>query len=180
MKGESVVQECLTRREYEVAKLVAKGKTNRQVASHLLISERTVRTHLCSVFKSLGIKNRTELSLLFRDNACIEINVIAPRQKHWSDIAGPAGDCGIEPMPLSIVMQFGALTAAEIRTLKFVASGMKNDGIAEAAAVSVSTVRHNLSSIYSKLGVRNRTQAILYALRAKWITLEEITEWWCS
>ena len=51
----------LTPAEERVAALVVEGKTNREVAAALYLSERTVEGHLSHVFGKLGIKHRTEL-----------------------------------------------------------------------------------------------------------------------
>lgn len=58
--GES--PDVLTRRQREVALLVAQGLTNRQVASELSISEHTVATHVREILKSLGFSTRTQLA----------------------------------------------------------------------------------------------------------------------
>jgi len=67
-------QFTLTRREQEIATLVAHGLTNRQVALELSISEHTVATHLRRILKKLGLRSRsqvatwiTEQGLLLRD-----------------------------------------------------------------------------------------------------------------
>ncbi len=54
--------DALSRREREVATLVAGGSTNAQVAGSLFISERTVESHLASIFNKLGIDNRMQLA----------------------------------------------------------------------------------------------------------------------
>jgi len=54
-------EETLTNREREVAVLVSKGCTNRQVGKRLGITEVTVRHHLTSIFGKLRIANRFEL-----------------------------------------------------------------------------------------------------------------------
>ena len=56
----------LTRREYEVARLVSRGRSNRQVADRLQISEQTVKNHIQSIFRKLAIDNRVELAIYFR------------------------------------------------------------------------------------------------------------------
>jgi DNA-binding CsgD family transcriptional regulator len=52
----------LTRREEEVSGLVARGLTNRQIASELSISEHTAATHIRRILKKLGLISRTELA----------------------------------------------------------------------------------------------------------------------
>ncbi len=51
----------LSEREREVAKLVSQGKSNKAIASALIISERTVENHITSIFKKMGVSSRAEL-----------------------------------------------------------------------------------------------------------------------
>jgi two-component system, NarL family, nitrate/nitrite response regulator NarL len=53
----------LTKREEEVARLVAAGLSNREVSEKLGLSQHTVKNYLSGVFEELGISNRTELLL---------------------------------------------------------------------------------------------------------------------
>jgi non-specific serine/threonine protein kinase len=52
----------LTAREGEVAVLVSRGLTNRQIAADLFISEHTVATHVAKILKKLGLNSRSRLS----------------------------------------------------------------------------------------------------------------------
>jgi predicted ATPase/DNA-binding CsgD family transcriptional regulator len=52
----------LARREVEVAQLVAEGLSNKQVAARLLISERTVATHVGHILDKLGFKSRAQIA----------------------------------------------------------------------------------------------------------------------
>ena len=52
----------LARREVEVARLVAEGLSNKQVAARLLISERTVATHVGHILDKLGFKSRAQIA----------------------------------------------------------------------------------------------------------------------
>jgi DNA-binding NarL/FixJ family response regulator len=54
----------LTARELEVLGAAARGLGNKQIASELGMSARTVQTHLTSVFAKLGVSSRTEAVLL--------------------------------------------------------------------------------------------------------------------
>lgn len=54
---------ALSERESQVARAVARGLTNREVAEQLHISERTVKAHLGSVFEKLGVRDRVQLVL---------------------------------------------------------------------------------------------------------------------
>jgi two-component system NarL family response regulator len=49
----------LTRRELEVLRLLTKGKSNREIAAALFITEATVKGHLNNVFDKLGVQDRT-------------------------------------------------------------------------------------------------------------------------
>jgi NarL family two-component system response regulator LiaR len=52
--------EQITKRELEVLKLAAKGMSNRDIASHLSLSIRTVQAHLSAVFSKMQVGSRTE------------------------------------------------------------------------------------------------------------------------
>jgi DNA-binding CsgD family transcriptional regulator len=54
--------ERLTHREKEVATLVARGLTNRQIAKELVISEHTVENHVAKILKKLGLDSRTQIA----------------------------------------------------------------------------------------------------------------------
>ncbi len=48
----------LTKREKEVFDLLISNKTTEEIASHLFISEKTVRNHISNVMQKLGVKGR--------------------------------------------------------------------------------------------------------------------------
>jgi NarL family two-component system response regulator LiaR len=52
----------LSLREQEVLRLVARGKTNREIASQLILGEETVRTHVASILAKLGLSNRAQIA----------------------------------------------------------------------------------------------------------------------
>ena len=59
-------QEKLSKREREVANMVVKGLSNREVAEKLHITVRTVKEHMSSIFAKLGVQDRLHLVLLAR------------------------------------------------------------------------------------------------------------------
>ena len=63
--AERSAESPLSRREMEVAGLVADGATNAQVAAQLFISERTVESHLASIFNKLGVDSRMQVARWF-------------------------------------------------------------------------------------------------------------------
>lgn len=55
--------DALTARELMVARLVAQGESNREIAERLDITERTVKSHLTAIFEKLQVRDRVQLAL---------------------------------------------------------------------------------------------------------------------
>jgi len=66
------------------------------------------------------------------------------------------------------------LSEREMEVLKLAATGVSNKDIAQQLFLSPRTVQVHLGNIFSKLGVASRTEAILYALKRGWLTLEDL------
>jgi DNA-binding NarL/FixJ family response regulator len=64
----------LTAREKEVLILVAEGRSNKDIAAHLVISERTARTHVSHLLAKMGLSSRTQAALL-----AIKEGLVQPR-----------------------------------------------------------------------------------------------------
>lgn len=58
--GNQISVKHLTERQIETLRIAMQGKANKVIARELNISEATVKAHLSSVFRALGVKNRTE------------------------------------------------------------------------------------------------------------------------
>jgi ATP/maltotriose-dependent transcriptional regulator MalT len=61
----------LSDRELQVLRLVAAGKSNREIASELVISEHTVARHLQNIFAKLGISSRTAATAFAFENGLV-------------------------------------------------------------------------------------------------------------
>jgi two-component system, NarL family, response regulator LiaR len=55
--------ETLTERETEVLQLLARGKANKQIATSLHVTEKTVKAHVSSILAKLGVQSRTQAAL---------------------------------------------------------------------------------------------------------------------
>jgi len=53
----------LTAHETQIASLVRRGATNREIAAALFVTDKTVEYHLSNVFRKLNVRSRTELAL---------------------------------------------------------------------------------------------------------------------
>ena len=65
--------EALTKREREVLIQVAKGMFNKEIADSLLISERTVKNHMSSIFKKIDVSDRTQAAVFAIRNNLIKL-----------------------------------------------------------------------------------------------------------
>lgn len=58
----------LTTREKEIVKLIGRGKTNKEIASELFLSEGTVKNHITNILSKLYLRDRTQLALYAAQN----------------------------------------------------------------------------------------------------------------
>lgn len=61
----------LSNRETEVLKEMAKGKTNKEIAETLFVSEKTVKTHVSHIFSKLQVTDRTQAAIYAMENKLI-------------------------------------------------------------------------------------------------------------
>jgi DNA-binding NarL/FixJ family response regulator len=62
--AQTVIVATLTPREREVAELVAQGLSNREIAGRLVLSERTIESHVANIFAKLQCTSRTQIAAL--------------------------------------------------------------------------------------------------------------------
>ncbi len=74
--------------------------------------------------------------------------------------------------PEGAVEQVEPLTTRELEVLRLAARGLTNRAIGHQLDISHRTVQGHLASIYGKLGVNSRTEAVTEALRRGWIVIE--------
>lgn len=61
MLRDILLQKGLSNRESEVAELVTKGLSNKEVANQLFVTEKTVKFHLTNIYKKMNVKSRAQL-----------------------------------------------------------------------------------------------------------------------
>lgn len=61
----------LSPRETEITRLLAQGRSNREIASALHLAEGTVKNHLTSIFGKLGVRDRTQAALVAREHGLV-------------------------------------------------------------------------------------------------------------
>jgi DNA-binding NarL/FixJ family response regulator len=136
----------LTPREEGVAALAAIGRSNKEIAMELGVTQSTVGTLLASALTKLGLSSRTMLPMFWRDlhgRAWAVSNAEAPL------IALSHQD---EPRAMS------ALTPAERAVALALLAGLSDRNIASARNSSRHTVSKHVTAIYRKLGVNSRVE----------------------
>jgi DNA-binding CsgD family transcriptional regulator len=141
----------LTAREGEVLALLARGRSNRELASTLFLSPGTVRKHLEHIYAKLGVSTRTQAV------AHALTTGLAPAADT------PARDM-LHHIDATELAALYALTDREIEVLARASLGASNAAIAATLHVSPETIKKHLDHVYTKLGVRRRTEATGRAL----------------
>jgi DNA-binding NarL/FixJ family response regulator len=88
------------------------------------------------------------------------------------EIASKVVRHAVSGRPESAVDQVENLTDRELDVLRLAARGLTNRAIGHDLGISHRTVQGHLASIYGKLGVNSRTEAVTEALRRGWIVIE--------
>jgi DNA-binding NarL/FixJ family response regulator len=127
----------LSAREREVLLLMTEGYTNQEIARRHVVAPKTVVNQVSSIFKKLGVTNRVQ-AIVHAKEFGLE-------------------DERVRPAPLT------ELSAREREVLHLMVQGYKNREIADRLGITLKTLTHHISSIYRKLGVTNRSQAVTLA-----------------
>jgi DNA-binding NarL/FixJ family response regulator len=108
------------------------------------------------------VRNVIEGLLMFNDRAEVPAGIEKWLGSMIKDAVLPAMENGEAAQPLS---------SREMEVLKYVARGMSNKEIALVLGISHQTVKNHVTAILRKIGVEDRTQAAIYALRRGWVRL---------
>ena len=79
----------------------------------------------------------------------------------------------VSPQPKET--QYDVLSEREMEVLKLAVSGKSNKDIAESLNISLRTVQAHMRSIFNKIGVGSRSEAIVCGLKKGWFSLEDIS-----
>ncbi len=71
----------LSTREVDVLRRVAKGKTNKEIASELQLSEKTIKNHVRNIFHKMGVYDRTEAAMKGVQEGIIDLEQSAPKKR---------------------------------------------------------------------------------------------------
>jgi DNA-binding NarL/FixJ family response regulator len=72
------VVQALTDRETDVLRQIARGRSNKEIALDLMIAEKTVKAHVGSILKKLGVNSRTQAALLAIRSGLVKLEEESP------------------------------------------------------------------------------------------------------
>jgi DNA-binding NarL/FixJ family response regulator len=142
--------------ETRVLGLLALGLTNAQIGDRLGMTEQSVKRQLRVLFRKVGVTDRTAAALRAQ-----ELGLVDALEEGWLQ-------AGLDVSGHAVTL----LSADEQRTLALVSRGLSNHDIARTLNLAESTVKNRLGVVFRKLGVRDRTQAALAAVRLGLIRVE--------
>jgi DNA-binding CsgD family transcriptional regulator len=131
----------LTSREAEVLAFAGVGLSLPSIASILGLSVGTVRTHLGKAYAKAAVRSRAAATSALLD-------VVEPSALQDAGRGLVPGDAG-------------PLTPRESAVLRIAATGRTTSAIASVIGISTETAKTHLANVYRKLGVQNRSQALL-------------------
>ncbi|WP_040788648.1 LuxR C-terminal-related transcriptional regulator [Nocardia paucivorans] len=150
--------------EFEILELVATSHTNPEIAQKISVDVASVKKTISTIMEKLDANDRTHLVVQALRHRIISPSRIAPLERAPARSSnGPEG----EPVRLS---------PRERSVLPFIAAGLTNKRIGSLLGVSPETVKSALQSLFRKLGVEDRTGAVVEAWRRGYLDSENIPE----
>jgi DNA-binding CsgD family transcriptional regulator len=80
----------LSNRELEILEKLSQGKTNKQIAEELHLSENTVKNHLYRIYKKMGVNSRTAAIIYYHSYSCLLYTSPSPRDRTRSRMPSSA------------------------------------------------------------------------------------------
>jgi DNA-binding NarL/FixJ family response regulator len=140
--------EYLTIREREIIKLIAEGKSSKDIAKLLFISSRTVQHHRANIMRKLNLKRTADLV-----KYAIQKGYVALDQTEADLTFMGRADCAEK-----------LLTSQEWEIINLIAEGKSSLEIAELLFISSRTVQHHRHNIMRKLNLKKTADIVKYAL----------------
>jgi NarL family two-component system response regulator LiaR len=118
------------------------------------------------LLKDVGVSDLVEaIKAVYRGESVLHPNIA---KKVLQKFRTGKGETSEEPSP-------DLLSEREITVLKLAAGGLSNNAIAHELHLSVSTIESHLRTIFSKLGVGSRTEAVVEAMKRNWLNLKDLS-----
>ena len=118
------------------------------------------------LLKDVGVSDLVEaIKAVYRGESVLHPNIA---KKVLQKFRTGKGEPSEEPSP-------DLLSEREITVLKLAAGGLSNNAIAHELHLSVSTIESHLRTIFSKLGVGSRTEAVVEAMKRNWLNLKDLS-----
>lgn len=95
MLRDVLTQKGLSKREAEVAGIVIKGFSNKDIANQLFVTEKTVKFHLTNIYKKMGVKSRSQLIVWCMPHISFEENNPSQVQTPDDPSVIPAGNAPV-------------------------------------------------------------------------------------
>jgi len=140
----------LSSRELQCLELIRQGHRNQDIAKELGLGAGTIRNYLSSIYSKLKVRNRTEAI-----QKSIDMGIISETTVDTQLI-----DQLIAISSKDIAKKRVGLTNTEVEVLSMLQSGLMNVEISAQLGIKDGTVRNYTSSIYKKLDVGSRSEAV--------------------
>jgi DNA-binding NarL/FixJ family response regulator len=120
--------------------------------------------HVQTVEKARQLVSAERWTMLWNEGQALTQDEAIALARHTDPerlLPGKTDETGRTP----VVATNGVLTPREVEVLQLIAQGQRNRSIAERLVISEKTVQNHVSNIFAKLGVEDRSRAIIWAMQ---------------